>query len=215
ILGEDGFPLEGPDGMPLTIKAATKMLAVLSSLTGNTVAVVPFGSKVDWLKSEGEGKAFLNADESYNRAIHTAILGTDGMTMAATNDSQGAKKVGQDVFHLFAARDKRNLSAVLTRFARWLILVNKGEEAVTYAPQVSVASSDREDRIERGKMYAAMKSAGLIHYTQVPAIMDEIGAPPVDPEVLKQEAEQAAENAALAEQELRNLRQPADPSDED
>lgn len=215
VRDNNGQVMIGPDEMPITVTAARKLMSVLASLTGNSALAVPYGTTFEVIKSEGDGKAFTIQDDLCNRAIHTAVNGTDALALPAKNDSQAAKGVGQDVFGLFVSEDKRAISAVLTGFARLLVRINGGEDEVPFAPQVTLSAVEREDRIARGDMYSRMQSAGLLHWSQIPAIMDEVGAPPVDPKVLKEEEEQRAERETLAAGALGKLKNPEDPAEKE
>jgi hypothetical protein len=183
VADANGHPVVDENNVPQLIKAEYQLYTALLAWINASVLVVPYGTEIDLLKSEGTGDAFLSANDYFGRQIVQAILGTDGMTMGAKNDSKGAKETGQDVVGLRVSKGKNDLGECLTRgLIRMLILVNFGEEAMKLCPKAILTKAEQQDWAKELDALSKAYGTGFIHESQLQALDTRLGLPPRDME---------------------------------
>ena len=188
VFGEDGQPLL-KDDKPVFTPKAQKLLNQLIAWKNAYALVVPGGTEIDLMSPESDGQAFAHAFEYFGRQIHEAILGTSQATKEAQHESRSSKAVGQDVLGLRVANARRRLGNAMKSLSRLLVSVNFGDSEVPYAPNFSLSKLEQQDRFVAMTAYSDGYAKGFIKLDQLPALYDELGLPPVDIEVLREEVE--------------------------
>ena len=206
---EQGRLLTGTDGNPVLITAEQALLRALLAWQNAVAIAVKGGTEIDFLQSDGDGKAFLAGFDYCDRRIQRAILGTDGLSMGSTNDSLGAKEVGQDVAGLRIAYLKGRLGAVLTReLSELLIEVNFGKEARALAPRVVLTRAEQQDWAREAEVIGNLFAKGYLHKSQQQALDARLGLPPRDMEMIAAEEAESRHQAALIAGEVGRIEVP-------
>lgn len=176
---------------------ANILLKALLNWQNAYALVVKGGTKIDLIKSDGNGEAYRHALDYFGRQIAQVILGTSQTSKEAQHESKSSKGVAQDVVGLRVANDRRRLSNCLTRdFCHNLIRLNFGEAAVKDAPLIVFTSVEAHDRMEAIDKVSAAYAKGFIQDEQLDDLYDELGLPPM-PEGWLQEKKDAEDQAAL------------------
>lgn len=172
--------------------------------------VVPNGSTVELMRSEGNGEAYLHSLDWFGREIHQAILGTSQATKEAQHESRSSKQVGQDVVGLRIADTQMRLSAILTEcVSKFLVWWNDGDEAAKLAPYISLTKTEQQDVPEMLKALSGAYANGFIHHSQLQALDARLGLPPRDMEQVRAELAEKQAIAAQTAAEDQRLFQPA------
>lgn len=218
LSGDDFVPQVGPDGQPVLkddgqAMLITKEQRLLSALLGwrNSFALaVSGGTEIELVQSGGDGAAFRHAFDYFDRRIFRAILGTDGTGMGASNDSLGAKEIGQDTVSATIRRDKRRLASALTKgVSELLVWINWGQEYIRLAPQFVLSATEQQDW--RGDL-AAVSDAyakGFIDDSQVAELDARLGLPKRDIEAIARRRAEETEAANLRAGDLSRVFDPA------
>jgi hypothetical protein len=205
----DGVPVLKSDGTPVTMAAEQALMNALLGWMNATVLVVKGGTEVDFLQSQGDGVAFLNANDYFARQIHQAILGTALMTMESKHANRATGTIGQDTVGLKIAFQKGRLAGVLTRdLAATLIRLNFGEEALTLCPKFTLTEVERQDFAAELDAVAKAYASGYVHESQLPALDARLGMPPRDMAAIAREKSDKQHMARLAAGDLNNVRNP-------
>lgn len=179
-------PLSGqvslnPDGSPMQITAEQAMLNAMLGVQSGSAGAFKGGSKIELVKSEGTGEAFIKILEALNREIALGILGTARATMESQHASRADSAVANDLVGSRAARLRRLMEFVVKRdLIDPLILANYGEAAVKLAPRPTLQADDREDFAKGGQTLAALWQAGFFHTSQVAGLDSKFGFPERD-----------------------------------
>lgn len=214
MTGPDGTLEAGPDGAPVQVSAPHALLSALTSWQNASVLVVPVGTEIELLKSDGDGKAFLSALDWFDRQITTGILGSTRMTMEAEHGSKADSQSAQDVSGLRVAAIRRRLADVITRqLVHLLVRVNFGDGALRLAPKVSLARVEQQDWAEELRSIGDAYGKGLIHDSQLPALDERLGLPARDMEQIAAEKAEQGFLGAMAQRELSRVYSPAPPGD--
>lgn len=208
VTDKDGHPIKDGEGNFELITAQHALMQALEMWMNATILAVKGGTEIDFLQSQGDGQAFLNACDYFDRQITRAILGTDGLTMAAKHDSQGAKDAGQDVVGLKIAFQKGRLASVLTGLARLLVRVNFGDAAVRLAPRAVLAKTEQQDFAVRLDAYSKAYASGFLHDSMLAAADADLGLKGRDMEAMAREKAEAKDMARLAAGDLQNAMNP-------
>lgn len=202
----------GADGQPTGNRRDLKaeMRDALVALVNGTVLVIDKDDEVDFIETKGEGKAFDLLIDRCGRWIHDAILGTSTTTKEAQHESRSSKATGQDVTGLRVKRVRTSLGAAVTRqLVRLLVMVNFGPDALQYAPTLSFAKTEQQDKGLRIESYAKGYQAGLLKESQLPSIYDDLGIEQPDWAEEDAKAQQQADQQAQAVAERQRLFNPA------
>ncbi|MGV3617924.1 MAG: phage portal protein family protein [Fimbriimonas sp.] len=191
-----GIPMTDASGQPITKKAVQVLLGHLIGWLNSSVLALPHGTEVDLVKSEGNGEAFREAGDWFDRQIHLAILGTPQASLEAQAESRSSKGVAQDLLGLRIRYIRRRLGNALTDGVAWpLTVVNYGERMAPYVPKILLASAEQQDQLAKVEAYTKAKAGGLIYPTQEPWVYDDLGwpQPDWDAEKARQEAKEEQE----------------------
>lgn len=188
VFDENGQPVIS-DGKQVFTPKAKKLLEQLIAWKNAYALVVPGGTEIDLMTPDSDGQAFQHAFDYFGRQIHEAILGTSQATKEAQHESRSSKSVGQDVMGLRVANARRKLGNAMKSLSRLLVWVNFGESETAFAPNFSLSKLEQQDRFTAMTAYSDGYAKGFIKLEQLPALYDELGLPPVDIEVLREEVE--------------------------
>lgn len=179
------------------------MLAALLGYKNGTAAAVPFGSSVQIVESNGEGRAFEVALDFFDRQITKSILGQTLASEEGKHQARAASLVHQDILDTIVRQAKKAVARMLTRqvlrpWVRW----NWGEAAAAaLTPHVSLGTAEQPDIVGLWTAAAALYTSGYVTPSQKPDLDQQLNLTPSLPE----------EVAALTRQ-LANASQPPAPA---
>lgn len=159
------------------IRAVDALLTTLLQIRNGTAVAVDGGSEIDVLFSQGEGKAFLNAIELYNREIRMAITTQTLASGEGEHASRAQASVHQDALDTLLRQAKRSLCRMLRRdVLRNLVRYNYGDTLAVLTPKVSLGEVQVEDL---AKLWTALGTMGYtLDASQFPAIERRYNLPP-------------------------------------
>ena len=123
--------------------------AAVEALGGETTAVLGNGLDVEIVQGEGKGELFALTSDQVDAQLSKLVLGqigtTDGAKAGLNSNTVGVMKGEQEIIH---QRDANGISSsFLTELARFILLVNHGEEVASlYTPDVVLDASPNRDR---------------------------------------------------------------------
>lgn len=213
---EDGTPKLDSNNDPVMVSAERALLVALLGFLNATALAVPAGTEIDFVQSEGDGAAFINGQNYFDRQITTAILGTSQLTMEAQHESRSSKQTAQDVASARIARQRKRLERAIKRdVVNLLVRLNWGDEALIDAPTVCLTKTDDHDFVAELDAVSRAYGAGFIHDSQLPELDARLGLPERDMEAIAEERAEAAANAALVRGMVDTSLRPGDDEDDD
>jgi hypothetical protein len=181
------------DGVTLNPNQYFKL--ILERFQNCSVVIVPSGSKVTPIEVKGEGLAFLNAFEYFNREIIYAILLQARATKEAENGSKKDSETATDVMDLIIEYLQSLVGEVIRQHVLHEFLrLNFGDQfADAYTPYVFPGSGPAADKIEKWKAAAPLLNGGAIPPSiRADFYADAIGYVPDEEEDAKAEEEAMA-----------------------
>lgn len=189
---EDAADVTDPDTAE-TLTAEEAMLRTLIAARNGTAMVFPHGAQLNPLAVAGEGKAFLNAFDLYDRQITTAILTQTRATMEAENGSRADSETASDVLGTMVRQMKKSIQRALRRdVLRDLVRYNYGERLVSLTPNVTLGITEAEDVTALMTAIAGLQRVNYLDPSQFPAIDTRLNLPQRTPEELTRRQERAA-----------------------
>lgn len=174
------------------VKAADALLEKITVFQNGTALVVPYGTIVKEIFSQGDGAAFLRSLEMDNRDITLAITGQALATTEGEHQARAAASVHQDILATRVKQAKKALARTLRAdVLRPWVRLNWGDAAIPLAPLVSLGTVEEEDVTPRMTAVAALERAGYLAPSQRPAIDVALGLPKRTPEETARETERA------------------------
>jgi hypothetical protein len=167
-----GNPLLDPTtGLP--IPAKTPEAAVLEALLlfrASAALALPYSSKVDLIQSKGNGEAFIAAIGGCNQEITKVILTQELATEQGNHQARAAAQVHQDILDTLIRQGKASVGRMLVNMIlRPWISYNWGPDKVQLCPNVSLGSTEEQDKPDTIRAIATLFSSGYLHPTQLPA----------------------------------------------
>lgn len=210
VLDDDGNVATNADGTVQTISPEEDMLATLLGFQSGTVAVLKGGSKLDLIKSEGQGDGFSVAVELFDRQIAMAILKTHRTLLEAKHSSKADSESAADITDVFVASLREVVADAFSRdVVRVLVEVNFGPEvSELYAPTVTLKSMPKQDFSKSADAVAKLWAGKFLHSSQVAEMDSMIGLPERDMDAFLGELEEEAEARRLDETERMKLMNP-------
>lgn len=206
ILGKeayDSFATDGlgnPTGAPV-VTAIQKLLNILLRFMNGTAMALPPGTEVKTLFAATDGTAFLKALDRCDQRITKGITGQTLATDEAGKSSLGSAgpKVHQDTLGANYQYPKLMAARVFTRdVLRLMTKMNRGEAAVkNICPYATLSGTEQQDKVALINAYANGYKAGFIKDSQLPAISEELGLPPLTPEDMKAMADARAKAVSV------------------
>lgn len=194
-----GQPIYDNSGEPVLTTPEQRMYDAMLQFQGSSIFVAPGGSEIDLVASNGDGKAFLDAIDLFDRQITRGILLSVRAVMESQHGSKADSQVAQDIMGLAVSALRQRLAAILSRdVIQWLVRVNFGDAALRLAPRFTFARVEQQDRSDLLKAYAAAYAAGLIDDSQLRGIDAELGLPERDLEAMAARREESSMLARLA-----------------
>lgn len=161
------------------ISATQDLLNSLLELHNGSAISVPYGTEVDVLFSQGEGKAFLNAINLFNNEITIAITTQTLASGEGEHASRAQASVHQDALETLVRQGKRSLCRMLRRdVLRHLVRYNYGDAAIDLTPRVSLGETEAVDLPGLINAFAALQRSGYIHPSQQSGIDRMLNLPP-------------------------------------
>lgn len=195
---------------PKVKDASVALLASLIQFLNSTALVVPHGTEIETLFSQGEGKAFLAAHDFFDRQISMAILKTTRLNQEAEHGSRADSGTAQDVTGTRIQLIRKALQSCLNHLSKLLIRVNFGDDAVRLAPKFSLAGQEAQDWAKELDSVAKAFGSGFIHESQLPLLDQRLGLPARDMEAIALEKAENAHHAALRAGDLSKVMNPAE-----
>jgi hypothetical protein len=190
LVDSAGNPVTDIDGNPLTKSAATVMLEQLINFANGTAIVLDHGAEIDLIQSEGDGSAYTNAVNLYDKQMVMSVIVAVRATLEAEHGSKADSGTAQDILGQFAQFVRRRVEMTFYRDVIVpLVRYNFGDDAVELAPYMSLSDVAREDVVAVGNMIASLAREGLIHHSQYQAIDAKLGLPERDYEAQLSELE--------------------------
>lgn len=210
VLDDSGTPARNADGTIQTISAEEDMLSTLLGFQNGTVAVLKGGSKLDLIKSEGQGEAFSAAVDLFDRQIAMAILKAHRTLLDAKHSSKADSESAADLTDVFVASLREVLASAFTReVVRVLVKVNFGPEvADAYAPEVTLKAMPKQDFAKAADAVGKLWASKFLHSSQVAEVDAMVGLPERDLDAFLGELEEEAEMRRLDQTERMKLMNP-------
>lgn len=164
-----------------------------------SVIALPFGATLDVVEATGDGAFFLNAFNELTREIKEAIFIAARATTEAQHGSKADSETATDVVGEVVQGIRRRVEMSFYRdvIQPWVALNWGPEVARELSPYLSLSETETGDIAGKGQMYAALKTAGLLHPSQYQGMDEDLKLPPRDYEA--QQAELDSVDATNAE----------------
>ncbi len=209
-LNPDGTPVLDAFGKAELVSMEAALMGSLLAWLNASILVVKAGTEIDLLQSQGDGKAFRDACDWFDRQITLAILGTTRLTLEAEHGSRADSGIAQDVAGLKTAFQKGRLAAVLTRdLLRVLMRVNFGAEGVRLCPRAVLAKVEQQDWSKELDAVSRAYASGYLHDSQIPALDARLGLPKRDMAAMAREKAEAQHRVRMAQGDALNVLDPA------
>lgn len=219
--GPEEIETVADNGETEVITPEEEMLTTLLGFQAGTVAVLKGGSKLDLIQSEGNGEAFAQAVDLFDRQIAMAILKTHRTLLEAKHSSKADAESAADITDVFVSFLRDVVSGAFTRdVVRNLVTINFGPEiADRYAPEVTLRSMPKQDFAKAADAIAKLWTAKYLHASQVAEADAMVGLPERDMDAFLSEVEEEMEMRRVDQVERMKLLNPGagttDPADED
>lgn len=174
-----GYTAENATNDENGVTPEIKLVNELVRWQNATALALKYGSKVDIVMSKGDGQAFLNAFQHFDRQIIHGILNQTLATMEGLHQSRAAAQTHQDVMDTLIRQGKMSVQwMILHDLIRPLVRYNYGDTALALAPTVTLGSGSNVDFAENAKAVAALIAAGGVRESQMSGIYEFLGLPP-------------------------------------
>lgn len=205
-----GNPILNADGTALTVTPEEDMLETLLGLQGGTVAVLKGGSKLDALRSQGEGDAFSKAVELFDKQIAMAILKTHRTLLESKHSSKADSESAADITDVFVSYLRDVISGAITRdVVRQLVKINFGDDmAKRFCPTASLKSAPKQDFAKTADAVGKLWTAEYLDETQVEGTDAMLGLPERDMDAFLERQDEKREMANMATVESMKMRTP-------
>jgi hypothetical protein len=205
----DGTVAYNVDGTPIFITAEMALYRALETFVGGSILAVKGGTEIDLIHSEGDGVAFTNAYDYFDKQIVTAIMGTSRASLEGKGGDKGGSSVAQDITQLRIAYLKELISSVIYRdIVRLLVTVNFGEDSLRYAPVVALKQVEQQDWARELDAISRAMQSGVIMTAHLPAIWARFGFE-ADAEAVRMEVEDRNRQAAMNADNMAKVLDPA------
>jgi hypothetical protein len=170
-----------PNDASVVLTPEEALGAALEQLRNGTFLAVPFGTQINSIAVQGEGKAFLDAIAECNLEITKAILTQQLATEEGEHQARAAAQVHQDVLDTLVRQGRRAVVRMLHRdVLRQWVRINWGDAAVKLTPRASLGVTEQRDLPAMMQAIAALERAGFIHPSQHAGIDEDLNLPPRD-----------------------------------
>lgn len=163
--------LDETTGLPKAAKTPEEsILEALLLFRASAALALPFSSRVDLVQSKGNGEAFIAAIAGCNQEITKAILTQELATEQSRNQARAASEVHQDVLETLIRQGKASVGRmIVNQILKPWISYNWGPEKTKLCPDVTLGSTEEQDKPEMFRAVATIFSAGYLHPSQLPA----------------------------------------------
>lgn len=173
-----------------------EMARALENFQNGTVAVFPFGAKVDPMQMTGDGRAFLNGFAHCDQQTVTAILTQTMATQESEHMARAAAQVHQDVLDTLIRQGKKIIVRMLQTILKRWIRYNWGEILIPLCPVVTLGSAEQRQIPSLMASVAQLMGTQYFAPEQLPGVDRMLGLPVRDvtkmllpPELLPPEPE--------------------------
>jgi len=194
VIDSEGNVKTDSEGNPVVLSAEEAMLEKLIAFANGTAIVLPHGSEIELIQSQGDGGAYVKAFDLYDRQMTRAILIAARATMEAEHGSKADSSTAQDILADFTQYIQRQVEAAFMRDVIMpVVRYNFGDDAAdgVLCPYMALSEVAREDVIGYGNMIANLARSEMIHTSQLPGIDAALNLPErdFDAQVAEMEAE--------------------------
>lgn len=171
-------PLSNPDAdQTQSLTPEEEMAGALEDFHNSTVAVFPYGAKVEPIQMQGDGRAFLNGFAHCDHQIVTAILTQTMATQESEHMARAAAQVHQDVLDTLIRQGKKIIIRMLQTILRRWIRYNWGEFLLPYCPVVTLGSAEQRQIPSLMASVSQLSGTGYFAPEQMPGIDRMLGLP--------------------------------------
>lgn len=207
-----GVPIMDGDKFRVTDGAAA-LLSTLLKFVNSAAMVVPGGTEVEIMFSDGDGEAFLKANDFFDRQISMGILNTTRLNQEAEHGSKADSGVAENVTGTRIQRIRKALQDCLDELSKFLVRINEGEDKVKFAPKFSLAGQEGHDWVKEIEAFA--KVGWTIDESHLVAADKRLGFKPRDMEAFRARRQEAEHRASLRAGDLSKIVKPADDAEDE
>lgn len=173
IIGYDG------NGDPILYTAEEAFLAKLLAFRNGTAIARASGSKLTMLWSTGEGQAFLNAFELFDKQIAKGILYQTLATEEASYGTRAQGTIHESILETIIRQAKRAVTRMVRRdILRQIVVANAGDQLRPLTPKVSLGDSETQNLESLWTAAAALARAKYLDASQLPKLDELLNLPP-------------------------------------
>ena len=186
----DGTPMLDGNGNVIYLTPQQAFLAQIVGLRNATGIVIPSGADLDTLETKGDGKAFLDANDLFDRQIEKAITGQTLATSEAKHDTRAASQTHQDVLGGVVAYGRSLVETMLRRDVLVeIVRLRFGDVAVPLTPWPVLSDTEQQDTTALWAAVAELQTSGYLDPSQKIKLDAQVGLPERSPESVTQEIE--------------------------
>lgn len=166
---------------PIETTPEQLMLQELLQIQNGAAIALPYGSQLNTIGGDNEGKALTAAIDIYDRQIMLAIVHQTLAMAEAEHASRAQAEVHQDTIGKILRQAKKAVCRMLAReVLRPLVRYNYGDAAVPLTPRVSLGEVEQQDVTGLMSAVASLQSSGWFDDApeQRPHWDVKLGAPP-------------------------------------
>ena len=169
-------------GNPVMQTPEQDMLAALEKFANGVATVFPYGANVEPIQMSGDGAAYLNAFDFFNREITKAVLHQTLATEEGEHQARAAASTHKDILDTIIRQAKRSVERMLTRdVLRTWMSINGQANLIDLLPTVSLGSAETEDLPTLWTAAAALHQADYLHSSQYAELDRQLALPERNP----------------------------------
>lgn len=180
--GGDGLvPIYDSNGYPTgTYQTAEEAYLQRLLLFRNGTAIArPSGSKLNVLWAQGDGKAFLNAFELFDKQIAKAILYQTLATEEASYGTRSQGSIHETILGTQIRQIKQSVARMLYRdVLQQIVIANGTPQDRTLTPYPSLGEAETQDLPSLWNAVAALRRANYLDPSQYPDLDAMLNLPP-------------------------------------
>lgn len=166
-------------GEPILRTAEEAFLAKLLAFRNGSAIARPNGSKLTMLWSQGEGQAFLNAFELFDKQIAKGILYQTLATEEASYGTRAQGTIHESILETIIRQAKRGMCRMVRRdVLRQIVVANAGDQLHPLTPKVGLGDAETQNLQALWTAAAALQRANYFDASQLPKVDELLNLPP-------------------------------------
>jgi hypothetical protein len=166
-----------PTGQVRTAEEA--FLAKLLAFRNGTAIARPFGSELNMLTSTGEGQAFLNAFELFDKQAAKAILYQTLATEEASAGTRAQGSIHETILETIVRQAKRSVCRMAYRdLLCQIVVANAGADKRSLTPRATLGDAESQNLPALWAAAAQLQRAGYFDGSQLPEVDELLNLPP-------------------------------------